>query len=134
MDQAPLVVDEVEAGKAFIERLHDYAPVAAAWWMRDEEGGPRFLYVAIDGLQPGISGPAYEKVRRVTQEMRDRYIDPFRVKVVGIYDPVAKAVLDLYRRFPGRTPRFEGRTLGGVGVDEVYIYPQPGAKPKGATA
>jgi hypothetical protein len=130
MDQAPLVIDDIEAGKAFVERLHSYARVAAAWWMRDDEGGPRFLYVAIDGLQPGGAGPVYREVRRVTQEMQDHYIDPFRVKVIGMDDPVAKAVVDLYRRFPGRTPRFDGRSLGGVGVADVYIYPPPREKPQ----
>jgi hypothetical protein len=133
MDQTPLVIDEIEAGKAFIERLHSYAPVIAAWWMRNDDGGRRYLYVAIDGLQPGGNGPVYDEVYRVTQEMRDHnidYIDPFRVKVVGMYDPVAKAVVDLYRRFPGRIPRFAGRSLGGVGVAEIYIYPPPREKPQ----
>jgi len=121
-------MDQIEAGKAFIERLQNYAPVAAAWWMRDEEGGPRFLCVAIDGLQPGGNGPVYDQVYRVTQEMRDHYIDPFRVKVVGMYDPVAKAVVDLYRRFPGRALPLDGRSLGGVGVAEIYIYLPPREK------
>jgi hypothetical protein len=62
--------------------------------------------------------------------MRDHYIDPFRVKVVSTHDPVAKAILDIYRRFPGRIPpRFNGPVLGGVAVAEVYIYPPLPARP-----
>jgi len=43
---------------------------------------------------------------------------------------MAKAILDIYRRFPGRIPpRFNGPVLGGVAIAEVYIYPQLPAKP-----
>jgi hypothetical protein len=71
----------------------------------------------------------YDDVRRITDEIRDYNINRFHVRVVSMDDPVAKAVEQINNRFPGRAPRFSGNSLGGVGVDEVYIYPQPGAKP-----
>jgi len=124
-------MDEISAGEAFIRRLHDYTPVKAAWWMRNAEGGYRYLYVAIDGLNENNFDLVYGEVRRITREMKDDYyIDPFRVNVVSTNDPVAKAIMDVYRRFPGRIPpRFVGRVLGGVAVAEVYIYPQLPARP-----
>ena len=46
MDQAPLVMDEIEAGRGFIERFHASWPVQAACWLRPAEDGERYLYLA----------------------------------------------------------------------------------------
>jgi hypothetical protein len=63
-------------------------------------------------------------VLRITREMKDHYIDPFRVRVVSPNDAMAKAIMDIYRRFPGRIPpRSNGPVLGGVAIAEVYVYP-----------
>jgi hypothetical protein len=131
MDQAPLVIDEINAGQAFVKRLHDYVPVKAAWWLRRAEQWIRNLYVAVDVSNQSDVDLAYGEVLRITREIKDDYyIDPFRVKVVSTNDPVAKAIMDSYRRFPaGIRPRFDGRVIGGVAVDEVYIYPPLPAKP-----
>jgi hypothetical protein len=96
--------------------------------MRSDEAGERYLYVAIDVLNDSDVDRAYGEVLRITQEMKDQYLDPFRVKVVSTNDPVAKAIMDVYRRFPGRIPyRYDGPVLGDVA--EVFIYPQLPAKP-----
>jgi len=63
-------------------------------------------------------------VLRITQQMKDHYIDPFRVKVIGADHPVAQSVLEIYKRYPGRVPtRVNGSLFGGMAVAEVYIYP-----------
>jgi hypothetical protein len=130
MDQTPLVSDEIDAGAEFIRRLHGYRPVKAAFWLRRAEEGERYLHVALDGLTEHNINDAYVEVLRITQAMKDHYIDPFRVNLVTLDDPVVRAVLDIYRRFPGRVPpRYHGPVLGDVAVAEVYIYPQPAAKP-----
>jgi len=126
MDKAPLVIDEIDAGKEFIKRLHVFQPVRAACWLREaEDGEQRYLYVALDGLTATNSDVAYGKVSRITGEMKDHYIDPFRVKLIAVDDPIAKAVLDIYRRFPGRIPaKYDGSVFAAMAVAEVYIYPQ----------
>jgi hypothetical protein len=130
MDQAPLVMDEIEAGREFIERLHTSWPVKAACWLRASEDVERYLYVALDGLTDANVDAAYGEVLRVVRAMKDHYIDPFRVKVIRPDDPIARAVLDIYQRFPGRIPtRFNGSVFGGTAVAEVYIYPPLPAKP-----
>lgn len=130
MDPAPLVMDEIEAGREFIERLNASWPVKAACWLRAAEDGERYLYVALEGLTDTNVDAAYMEVLRITGAMKDRYIDPFRVKVVRTDSPVARAVLDLYRRFPGRVlTRFSGLVLAGTAVAEAYIYPPLPAKP-----
>jgi hypothetical protein len=130
MDKAPLVMDDIEAGKAFLERMNDYAPVKAACWLRWDDEGARYLHVALDGLTVANLDLAYREVLRISQELKDHYIDPFRVKVISPDDPVARAVMDVYRRFPGRKPpRFDGTIFGGSAAAEVYIYPPLPAKP-----
>src|ERR1700680_3158497 len=104
MDKAPLVMDEIDAGEALVKRLNDYAPVIAACWLRSAEGGERYLYVALDGLTVANTDLAYGEVLRIAGAMKDRYLDPFRVKLIGPTHPIAKAVTEIYRRFPGRIP------------------------------
>lgn len=125
MDQAPLVIDEIDAGTEFIKKLNAYHPVIAACWLRAVEDGERYLYVALEGLTDENSDVAYGEILRITREMKDHYIDPFRVKLISTDHPLAKAVVDVYRRFPGRIPtRFDGSVFGGMPVADLYIYPQ----------
>jgi hypothetical protein len=130
MDQTPLVMDEIEAGKEFIRRMQAYQPVKAAWWMRETEDAGRYLHVALEGLTMDNIDAAYGEVLRIANEMKDHYIDPFRVKLVSPDDPAARAILDHYRRYPGRVPlRLNGSVLGKVAAAEVYIYPLPAPRP-----
>ena len=124
MDQAALVMDEIAAGKEFLKQLDAYQPVKAACWLRSDEGGGRYLYVALDGLTEEKKDAAYGEVGRIARAMTDHDIDYFRVRLIGTTDPIAKAVMDIYRRFPGRNPtRFAGSALGNIPLAEVYIYP-----------
>ena len=130
MDKTPLVMDEIVAGKEFIQHLHGYRPVLAAWWMRPSEDGVRYLYVALNGLTVANKDAAYREVLRSANALPDHYIDPFRVRLVSPDDPAARAVLDVYRSYPGKTPtRVDGLYLGGPSVTEVYLYPPLVVKP-----
>jgi hypothetical protein len=130
MDPSPLVTDEIDAGTEFLKRLNAYQPVKAACWLRKSEDEERYLYVALDGLTAANTDLAYGQVLHITREMKDQYIDPFRVKVISPDHCVAKAILDIYRRYPGRIPtRYDGRTFAGMAVAEVYIYPEIEARP-----
>jgi hypothetical protein len=130
MDTSALVTDEIDAGAEFLKRLNTYQPVQAACWLRAAESEERYLYVALDGLTVANSDIAYREVLRIAGEMKDHYIDPFRVKLIDTEHPVAKAVMEIYRRYPGRIPtRFTGRVFAGMAVAEVYVYPQFTDKP-----
>lgn len=123
-------MDEIEAGKEFIQRMHAYQPVKAAWWMRPTEDGERYLHVALDGLTVDNTDAAYREVLRIANEMPDHYIDPFRVMLVSPDEPVGRAILDIYRSYSGRKipTRVNDPVLGGAAT-EVYVYPPPAAKP-----
>jgi len=123
-------MDEIDAGKEFLTRLNAYRSVKAACWLREAENEERYLYAALDGLTDDNSDSAYGEVLRIAGEMKDHYIDPFRVKLIDTDHPVAKALMEIYRRHPGRIPtRFNGRVFAGMAVAEVYIYPQFTGKP-----
>jgi hypothetical protein len=130
MDTSPLVMDEIDAGAEFLKQLHSYRPVKAACWLREAEDEERYLYVALDGLTSDNSDVVYGEVLRITGAIKDHYLDPFRVKLISTNDPVAKAIMDIYRRFPGRIQtRFNGRVFAERAVAEVYIYPEFQQKP-----
>lgn len=124
MDTTPLVMDEIDAGAEFLKRLDAFKPIVAACWMREAENEERYLYAALDGLAVDNSDIAYGEVRRIAGQMKDRYVDPFRVKLIGPAHPVAKAILDIYRRYPAPIPtNFGGQVFGSMAVAEVYVYP-----------
>lgn len=126
MDQGPLVIDQIEAGARFLAEFQKYAPVQAAFWLKDSEEGTWRLYVASDQITDKKFRVAYGEVIRVWKMLRDPWFDPFRVKLIGADDPLAKAALELYQRYPIRRPtQFPGRTFGGMSVDELYLYPTP---------
>lgn len=130
MNTSPLVRDEIEAGAEFLKGLNAYRSVKAACWLRKSEDEERYLYVALEGLTASNTDIAYVEVLRIAKGMADQYIDPFRVKLISPDHRIAKAILDIYRRYPGRTPtHYDGRVFAGMSVAEVYIYPEIEAKP-----
>ena len=113
-----------------LEQLNSYRPVRASCWLREDEDVERYLHVALEGRTTENSGLAYSEVLRIARALKGHYIDPYRVKLIGTDHPVAKALLELYRRYPGRIPsRLDGRIFAGTAVAELYVYPQPAGKP-----
>ncbi len=100
--------------------------MTAAFWLKASDEGVRYLYVVPSGLTDDNFDVAYGEVLRIAGAMSGRYLDPFRVRLIGLHDPLARAALDIYRQYPGRIPtRFNGPVFGGIPVDEVYLYPPP---------
>jgi hypothetical protein len=124
MDQGPLVIDQIDAGARFLGEFQKYAPVRAAFWLKESDEGEWSLYVASDKITDDNFDEGYGEVLRIAGMLRDTPFDPFEVKLIGVDDPLAKAALDIHRRHPGRVAtRFHGKVFGGLPVDEVYIYP-----------
>ena len=92
--RAPLVIDEIDAGKEFLKRLEAFRPVIAACWLRRMRTRSATSMWRFDGLTDENTSVAYREVLHVTQEMKDHYMDPFRVKLITQDNPVAKAVMD----------------------------------------
>jgi len=125
MDQGPLVSEQIEAGAAFLREFQKSFPVRVAFWLKDSDSGERYLYVASEQITDDNFDVAYLDVARIATEIQDPWFDPFRVKVIGDEDPLAKAALEAQRRHAGRGGhvRLYGHVFGGLAVDEVYLYP-----------
>jgi hypothetical protein len=54
MDQGPLVKEEIEAGATLAREFDRYAPVKAAFWLKESDNPYRYLYLGAlwRGLAP----------------------------------------------------------------------------------
>jgi hypothetical protein len=123
MDQGPVVTEQVDAGAELIREFDKYVPVRSAFWLKESEDRQWYLYLISDRIDDSNFDAAYGEVLRLAQMHPTPWLDPFQVKVAGAKDPIAKAVLDIQSRYPGKlATRLRNRQLGDVSVDEVYIY------------
>ncbi len=119
-------MEEIDAGASLAREYDKYAPLKAAFWLKECDDDHRYLYLASDRIDGNNIDVAYGEVLRLTATMHSPHLDPFRVKLINAEDALAKAAIDLNRRFPGRvTARFGGKIFGAVSVDDVYVYPLP---------
>jgi hypothetical protein len=126
MDQGPLVTEQIDAGAKLANGFDGYKPLQAAFWLKESEDGQWYLYLISDQINDSNFDLAYGEVHRLLGPGPHVWLDPFQVKVAGVDHPVAKAVITTQQTYPGRLPtRLRNRMLGGVSVDEVYIYPIP---------
>ncbi len=124
MDQGPLVMEEVDMGAKLAREFDNYAPIKVAFWLKASDDDHRYLYLASDQIDDTNFDLAYGEVARLSDRFRSPFFDPFRVKVISSQDPLAQAAVDINRRFPTQIPtRLRGQMIGGIFVDDVYIYP-----------
>lgn len=129
MDTELLVDSRVESGRELLAQLaRDGFHVAVAFWVRTSEEGLWFLYVGSASVDPAKIGDAYRAVNASLHKLIDPGISLSDIKIVHPSNPVARAAAALRDRYPARVPtRFHAISLGGLAVDEAYIYPAPGA-------
>jgi hypothetical protein len=125
MDQSTLVVDQIDEGRRFIERFAaDGNPVRAAFWVKTAEEGLWFLYVVTDLVDRVGPAATYRAVHDALRKLDDSTVSSSEIKVVSPSNPVAKDVLEIMARHPGRmATRIGGGVLGSIDVDQGYIYP-----------
>ncbi len=124
MDQGPLVKEEIDAGEELARQFNEYLPVKAAFWLKPSDGPYRYLHIASEGINDQNLDVGYGEVLRLANRMRSPYMNPFRVKLLSADNPLARAAAEINERFPGNiATRFEGESFGGIGVEDVYVYP-----------
>lgn len=125
MDQSTLVGDQLDDGRRFVERFAaDGNPVRAAFWAKLEEQDSWFLYVATDTVDRGGLLAAYRAVHASLDKLGETWVSSSEIKVVSPSDSIARDVLAIMERHPGRlATRFSGKTLGSIAVGRGYIYP-----------
>lgn len=124
MDQEPLVSEEKEAGAELVRRFHSFMPVEAAFWIRFVDDRRWTLCIASEQIDDATFDHGYGEILRLTQEMKNPYIDPFQIRLLRGDDPLTKAALAAHRRYPGNIPtRLSDEEFGALAVDGTYIYP-----------
>ncbi len=127
MDKEILVDNQIEDGRRLVSQLvADDFPVVAAFWVTTADEGLCHLYIASPFGPSGRVRPAYGLVHASLSKIPDPEITLTEIKLIPPDDPIAQDVLETQRRHPRRiATRTRRPRLGGMAVDEVYIYPVP---------
>ena len=124
MCQCHLVKENIEAGAEFLRDLSDDIPVSVACWVKPAESNSQYLYIASDDINDANIRDAYGEVARTYQNSRSPWLDLFQIKLINSSDPIARDAIAYRDRFPTNVGmRYPGTSIGGLGIDEAYIYP-----------
>lgn len=130
MDQGSLVTEQIEAGAKLAREFAKYKPLQAAFLLKDRDEGEWFLYLVSDQIDDSNFDLAYGEVARLLGPGPRIWLDTIQVKVSGTDKPVAGDVLGILQKYGGPLPlRLRNRMLGGLYVDDAYVYPVPSAVP-----
>jgi hypothetical protein len=124
MDSNTLVDQQVEDGRKLITTLRSEGfPVVAAGWLQESDGGQWFLYIASPEVDANGHKAAYGALNAIYRKIGPLWVRPLEIKLVGADHPVAKAVEDFSRRYPGPvSTRLSEGQLGGVPIDQALVY------------
>jgi hypothetical protein len=126
VDKSALVNPQIQAGEWLIKEFAKRYPVKAAFWLKSDEDEDWYLYVASDKVNDTNLGAAYGDVSRIMSTSRNPWLNPFRVKVVGADDPLARAIIKFTKNHPGETPILvNAGTLDDVWIEGAIVYPPP---------
>jgi hypothetical protein len=125
MDSGPLVSEEIEAGTRVLAELRKTMSLATAFWLKLPDKDSWNFYVAADRSQDDDHGSVGGEVLRVVLEMRDPNLGFLQVQTIPPDHPLARSALDYQDLYPGKAIRLRDGVFGGMGIEEVYIYPVP---------
>ncbi len=125
MDTNALVEFQIDAGQRLIVQLiRDGFRVEAALWVKTEEEGIWFLYIASPIVEETGLPEAYRVLQSSLQRFQGIPLSLSDIKLIGRDNPITRDVLAILARFHGAiATRLSGKQLGGVSVEEAYIYP-----------
>ena len=128
MDQIALVESEFADGQKFLEELVQRGEdVRAAGWVKMLNHSTWCLYLALPGVNK--KGAAVNAYARILPVLRDRpqplLLEWSSVSVIDAKDPMAVAMADFERRYPGHRSvlPYRSERLGNVDIEGAYIYP-----------
>ncbi len=126
MDQDSLVIEQIEVGSEVARRFDPFMPVNVAFWFKVVDGYHWTLCIASDRIDEKTLDAGYEEVLRIIQELNSPYIDLFRIRLVSSSDPLATAMLEERRKYPGSRVgiRLGEGWFGDAAIEGAYIYPE----------
>jgi hypothetical protein len=134
MDTDTLVEDQIDIGQRLIETLVEAGfDVAAAGWAKTSEDGAWSLYIASDRVDRIGAAAAYREVYGLSKSIPENWSLLSEVKLIGMTNPIARDLLAILTSYPARLPtRLRRSQLGGMAIDEAYLYPPPKAEGVGS--
>lgn len=128
MAQTTLVEMQMSEAQRLIDRLNrDGVDVIAAAWVKEEESGDWYLYLATPLVtEDKGTPPAYRRLNSLVRAMQEEGfgLDPFEIKMIGPHNPTAQAIVaNRGPRACGPPRRFAGARLGELAVEQAWIYP-----------
>jgi hypothetical protein len=130
MDQALLVEQQIDDGQEFIDLLiSDEFDVSAAAWIKPSEEDRWLLYLVSKKVDDHGLSAAYRAVHPVLGKLHAPWVSLADLKLVGPTNPVAIDLMEINRKYPGRSPtRTSSPQLGGISIDKAYVYPTLGQR------
>jgi hypothetical protein len=128
MDQALLVEQEIDDGREFIDLLvSEGFDVSAAAWVKPSEEDRWLLYLVLKEVDDRGLLAAYRAVHPALGKLHASWISLTELKLVGPSNPVGADIMEINRKYPGRSlTRTRSPQLGGMSIEGAYVYPKPG--------
>lgn len=128
MDPNSLLTEWIESGKELLGELAETGhTVLGAFWGRDEETSPWYLYVVAEPTHPRSGGTISTGLREAMARIKPLSAGRLAVRLVSPEERMAKGLMSLmanpsYRKLPrGHTHAILGQNL----FDEIYVYDPP---------
>ena len=111
-------------------------PLEAAFWAQPREDENWVFYLVSPAVEKQGLGEAYQLIHGSLRDAVTWGIDPFSITIIGVDNPMAKAVADIVKPVANAEPNrlvrpLRARSLGGIPVGAAFIYPpyEPGIHP-----
>ncbi len=113
----------IDDGRRLVERFAaDGNQVLAAFWAKSAEEEHWFLYVVAEIYAREGPAVAYRAVEESLRKLGTTAVSGSEIKLIGPNNPIAKDVLAIMARRPGRLAT-GSTTLGSLDVEQAIIYP-----------
>jgi hypothetical protein len=131
MDQVLLVEQQIDDGQELIDLLLSVGfDVSAAAWVKSSDEDRWLLYLVSKEVDDRGLSAAFRALHPVLGKLHSSWVSLTDLKLVGPTSPVAADIREINRKYLGRSPtRTREPQLGGMPIDEAYVYPTPGQMP-----
>jgi hypothetical protein len=127
MDSELLVVPQIDDGRRLVDALTTSGfDLSVALWVWPADDGSVQLYIASPEFGDAAGfGRAYAAVYTAMSRLPDLSVTLADLTLVTPDHPVAAAAIRVRAQNPSPLPiRYRGPTLGGMAIEEAYIYPR----------
>ena len=132
MDQRYLVESQIDEGLGIAKALvAGGVDLIAAFWAYTEEYSRWTLYLVANASDEKAWVDIFRKLGDTFPKDEDSWVSFLDVSVLREKEPLAQLALDIQKKHPGpMATRSRRKSLGDLGVDEVYVYPPIEAAPR----